>query len=262
MTMSAKKVWISLLQKEEKTAQKIMQQISSYGLIVNGHFWSVNMEKMEWMSPRPELLDKDVAVWLIAGTKADFADANVRFGLSLLSLTVQATRGHGFPIIIIQGGKEAVTVEELPTPLKHAQIVPADSAFGPKIVARANVPFKPTAVDYRIDVYGLAGLGIWLEVGPAKDTWKGIMAGVSGGDIDAHGVGPKGQLPMDKMVINYAMKGMKLNLGDKEYLAWAVQNEIDPNTSYFVRIRQQPDSIIFGQFSQTDDAEVFVLKIV
>lgn len=259
--MPAKKAFISLLRKDEETAKKIMQQVGTYGLAADGHFWSVNMEKMEWMGPRPALLDPEVALWIVAGTKQDLSDPNIRFGLSLLSLTVQASRGHGFPILLVYAG-EAPTTADLPTPLKHAEIVAADSSFGPKLVARANIPFKPTPVDYRIDVYGIPGLGIWLEVGPAKETWKGIMCGVSNGDIDAHGVAPKGSLPTGKMVINYAMKGIKLNLGDKPYIAWAVQNEIDQNTSYFVRIKEQPDSIVFGPFSPQGDAEVFVLKVV
>ena len=259
--MPPKKAFISLLRKDEETAKKIMEQVSSYGLTADGHFWSVNMEKMEWIGPRAPLLDPEVALWIIAGTKQDLADPNVRFGLSLLSLTVQAARGHGFPILIVYAGA-APTVADLPTPLKHADIVAADSSFGPKLVARANIPFKPTPVDYRIDVYGIPGLGIWLETGPAKATWKGIMCGVSKGDINAHGVGPKGNLPAGKMVLNYAMKGMKLNLSDKEYLAWSVQNEIDPGTSYFVRITEQPDSIVFGPFAQSGDAELFVLQIV
>jgi len=64
-----------------------------------------------------------------------------------------------------------------------------------------------------------------------------------------------------KMVVNYAQKGLKITLGAKEYTAWAVQNEIDPQTSYFIRATGMPDSIIFGPFSPQDDAEVFVLQI-
>jgi hypothetical protein len=259
--MPAKKVWMSLLEKDENLARKMMGQVASYGLAVNGHFWSNVMDKMEWMGPRKELLDPAVALLLIVGTRTNLADPNTRFGLSLLSLTVQAGRGNGFPTFILYGG-EAPDLEDLPTPLKHAHLISASAAFGPKLVARANMPFQPTPTEYRFDVYGIPGIGLWLEVGPAGETWKGVMAGVSGGDIDAHGVGPKGQLPTGKMVLNYAQKGLKINLGTKEYTAWAVQNELDPNTSYFFRATGQPDSIIFGPFAHDDQAEVFSLRII
>lgn len=259
-----KKVWMSMLSKSEEIAQTVMGKVKSYGLDPAGHFWSDNIEKSEWMGPRNEMLDKNVALWLIVATKDDLEAADIRYGLSLLSICVQAQRGHGFPTIILHGDSDYLSVDDLPTPLKHAEIMPASSqSLGAKMVARANTPFKPPAADYRMDVYGLAGLGTWLEVGPASGQWKGVMCGVSGegADIGAHGVGKAGEMPKDKMVINYAQKGLKINLGEKEYTAWAVQNELDDKTSYFVKVTGTPDSLLFGELSQEEEAEVFVVKL-
>ncbi len=256
-----KKVFISILSKNEETAQKLMQNIATYGLGVDGHFWSDNLEKMDWMGPREILLDKDVAMWIIAAPGDELSAPDTVFGLSLLSITVQAARGHGFPTMVLHGGA-APKEEDIPTPLKHAQVLPLSSAtVGAKVVAATSKPFKPAEADYRMDVHGIAGIGLWFEVGPANGPWQGAMLGVSEGDIDAHGVGPKGRLPMDKMILNYPMKGLKINLGDKEYTAWAVKNPVDVETSYFLRVRETPDSLLFGSFSEEDDAEVFVAKL-
>jgi hypothetical protein len=54
---------------------------------------------------------------------------------------------------------------------------------------------------------------------------------------------------------------MKLNLGGKEYTAWAAQNEIPTDTSYFVKLEGFPDSILFGPYSTEQEADVFVVQL-
>ena len=83
---------------------------------------------------------------------------------------------------------------------------------------------------------------------------------MSDAEIAFHGVGPKSSLP-SKSVLNYPVEGLKLNLGNKEYTAWAVQNELDPDTSYFVKVKGFPESILFGPYSSEEDAEVFVVAL-
>ncbi len=56
------------------------------------------------------------------------------------------------------------------------------------------------------------------------------------------------------------MNGLKLNLGGKQYIAWTVQNEIDSETSYFVKVEGSPESFIFGPYSTQEEAEVYVMK--
>jgi len=50
-------------------------------------------------------------------------------------------------------------------------------------------------------------------------------------------------------------------MGEKEYLAWAAQNELDPETSYFVRVDGNPEAIIFGPYSEEAAADVFAVKL-
>jgi len=57
------------------------------------------------------------------------------------------------------------------------------------------------------------------------------------------------------------MKGLKVSLGDKEYVGWSVQNELDAQSSYFVRIEGCPESILFGPYSGDQEAEVHVVTL-
>jgi len=57
------------------------------------------------------------------------------------------------------------------------------------------------------------------------------------------------------------MKGLKLDLGEKEYIAWAAQNELNPETSYFIKVDGFPESILFGPYSTEEAADVFVIDL-
>ncbi len=259
-----KKVWISVLGNNQEMAQELMATVKNYGLEPDGHFWTSEIEKSGWMGPRQNMLDPDMSLWILAGGKSALQDRDTACGVSLLSLCIQAERGHGFPVCFLYDADDPVSVDDLPTPLKHAEVLALNSStVGAKLVARANKAFKPHQTDYRLDTYGLAHLGTWMEVGPAAGSWKGVMFGVSGegADIEAHGVGPKGQLPQEKMILNYPQQGLKLEMGDKEFTAWAVQNELDENSSYFVKVTGTPDSLLFGEFASDDEAEVYIVDL-
>jgi hypothetical protein len=149
----------------------------------------------------------------------------------------------------------------LPTALKAALVLsPSDATYGAKLVARVHAPMKHALPEYRFDVYGNPHIGQWFEVGPREGLWRGAMLGVSGAEISFHGVGLKGSLP-SRSVLNYPMKGLKVNLGDKEYVAWAVQNELDARNSYFVKVDGCPGSILLGPYSSDQEAEVHVVTL-
>ena len=57
------------------------------------------------------------------------------------------------------------------------------------------------------------------------------------------------------------MEGLKLNLGDKEFTAWAAQNELNAQTSYFVKVDGFPESILFGPYSTEEATDVYVIKL-
>ncbi|OEU66694.1 MAG: hypothetical protein BA863_16790 [Desulfovibrio sp. S3730MH75] len=254
-----KSVFISILEKDEAKGKGLFQTVTHYGLAVNGHFWSDNLEKMEWAGPVAEMDKPEVGVWLIKGTKASFENPDIRFGLGLLAAGVQARRGYGFPIVCICEDGD-LDVQTLPTMLRNAEVV-EEAKLGAKLAAKANMPIKKVEPEYRFDLYPLPSLGLWLEVGPAPGhSWKGALLGVSGGEITAHGTGAAGMLP-EKCVLNFPMKGLKLELSGSEYVGWAVKNELSEGESYFVKVTGTPDSLLFGEFSEGDDAELFLLSL-
>jgi hypothetical protein len=256
-----KKVWITSLVTAEEVVQEAMGQVKKYGLEVNGHFWEDDLEKTAWIKPRTELVDGKVDLWLILASEENLSAPSIRYGLSLLALTVQAQLGLGFPIVILLSEGETPPVESLPNPLKNADFLSAkDVGYGAKLVAKVHSQVKDIKLEYRLDAYGNPQTGQWLEVGPTDDSWNGAMLGVSGAEISFHAVGPKGSLP-SKSVLNYPMEGLKLRLGEKEYLAWTVQNEVDSETSYFVKLDGFPDSVLFGPYSSEDEAEVHVTHL-
>lgn len=255
----AKSVFISILEKDEAKGKGLFTTVTRYGLSVNGHFWSDNLEKMEWAGPIPEMDKPDVGVWLIKGSKASFENPDIRFGLGLCAAGIQARRGHGFPILCICDDGE-LDIDSLPTAMRSAELVD-EAKLGAKLAAKANMPIKKVEAEYRFDLYPLPSLGLWVEIGPAAGhTWKGVMLGVSGGDIAAHGVGPAGQLP-EKCVLEYPMQGLKLDMGGTEYIGWAVQNELTENDSYYVKVTDAPDGFLIGELPEGDDAELFSMSL-
>jgi len=256
-----KSVWLTSLVKEERDIQQLITRLKGYGLEVNGHFWEDNLDKMAWINPRDELISRDTEAWLIYIKGGAIERESVRYGLSLLILTVLAQRGQGFPVIGLVSG-EPPDRDNLPNPLRTLDIVSADdpSAFA-KIVARLHAPPRQSGkTEYRIDVYGNPQIGQWFEIGPVDSMWKGAIFGISKGEIVFQAVGPSGRLP-SHAVLNYPVQGMKLELKGREFTAWGVRNELDGNSSYFIKVDGYPGHIIFGPFPEEDNAEIYTLRL-
>ncbi len=256
-----KAIWLSALFSSEELVKNIISHFKTYGLEVRGHFWEDDLEKVAWAKARDELIKPDLLLWLILATQENLQTPSIRYGLSLLSLTVQAQKGISFPIVILYTEGEKPSPEALPTPLKGVDFLSlSDPGMAAKLVVKVNTPLKPISSDYRIDTYGNPQIGQWIEVGPSTESWSGVMFGVSGGEITFHAVGPKGSLP-SQSVLNYPMRGLKLSLGEREFIAWATQNPISPETSYFVKIEGFPETILFGPYSSGEEAELFMIQL-
>jgi len=255
-----KKVWITALDRDFEAVQKLMRTLKSYGLDAGGHFWMDDVKRMSWTAPLKELQAKDTALWIIMGPPDTFNTSTIRFGLSMIAVSMQFRKGIGFPIMILTEGD--LSAVSLPTPLKGAEIQPlASQALGTKVTARASMPVKGIEMGYHLNVHGLPGIGLWFEVGPAGDVdWHGALFAVHGADIDFHGVGPAGGIP-ERAVLEYPLKGMKIRLGDREFNAWAVQNKLNSALSYYIRVQGEPDAIIFGPYAGDDEAEVHVISL-
>jgi hypothetical protein len=257
-----KRIWITALGKNQEEVQKLMGTLKNYGLTADGHFWVDDLVKMSWDSSLEALSEKDTAMWIILGQAEQYEIPTVCKGLSLLALAVQHRRGVGYPILLISA-KGDINQARLPTPLKGADILNLDLAnLGPKIVALANKPISRMRPDYRLSLHPIHGIGLWFEVGPAEGSldWPGAMFGVHDAEIDFHGVGPADGIP-ERAVLEYAMKGMKIELGQDEFTAWAVQNVLSSGSSYYIRVQGTPDKIIFGAFATEDEPEVHILTL-
>lgn len=257
-----KKVWITALAKDEEKIAKLMAAMKQYGLAADGHFWVDDLQHMAWQQPAEELLKADTALWIIVGTQEDLQAPSVSFGLSLLAMRVLAAKGQAFPVIFappadVSGGLD------LPTLLRGAEVIAlANPSLGVKAVSLANTPLKKIEKDYNLNVHGLPGIGLWFEAGPSSAfEWQGAMFGVHGGEIDFHGVGSASGVP-ERATLEYAQKGLKVQLGEDEFIAWAVQNRLPPGTSYYVRVQGMPDRLLFGPYASAEEAEVHVVKLI
>jgi len=258
-----KKIWLTMISKDQKIAQNLITKLKGYGLNADGHFWIDDLKKMAWIAPRDEIVNSENEGWLIYANVKELEKESIRYGLSLLVLTVTAQKGRNFPIILLFD-KPYKDTGALPTPLASLEnVTMEDSSVYAKIVAKLNKRSSGSlAQEYRIDVYGNPQIGQWFEIGPAQNQeWNGAIFGVSGADITFQAVGPRGRLP-ERSTLNYPVQGMKLETEKHNYIAWGVQNPISAQHSYFVRVDSWPDSIIFGQYPTKDKAELYsvVLK--
>ncbi|MDY7033306.1 MAG: hypothetical protein SVY10_15545 [Thermodesulfobacteriota bacterium] len=256
-----KKVWLTSLSSSNETVTKLISHLKTYGLEANGHFWEDNLEELAWIKARDRLIDSSIIFWAILASDENLNTPTIRYGLSLLTIAVQAQRELSFPIFIIQTEGEDLSPDTLTTVLKGVDVLSAsDTSLGAKLVAKTHAPPKEISPEYRLNIHGNAHIGQWFEVGPYNLPWSGAIFGVNCGEITFHAVGPKGSLPKDS-VLNYPMKGMRLILDEKEYVAWSVQNEVDFQTSYFVKVKGFPKSVIFGSYSTEKEAELSFIEL-
>ncbi|WP_028321012.1 hypothetical protein [Desulfatiglans anilini] len=256
-----KRIWITSLSGSEDAVKPLPAELKTYGIEAGAHLWVDDVEKAAWIEAREVLVDPRTALWAILGSGEAFSTPSVRYGLALLAITVQAKRGRGFPVALFVSGGAAPPADTLPTPLKGAQVTALQGASpAAKIVARLHsAPPAAALADYRIEVHASPTLGTWFEAGPVEAPWEGAMAGIAGpAEITFQAVGPRGSLP-ERSVLSYPVKGMQLALRERSYLAWAVQNRLDSEASYFFKVQGTADSILFGPYGAGESAKVFVM---
>jgi hypothetical protein len=254
-------IWVTSLGSSPDPVKQLMSRMKTYGLEVQGHFWEDDLKKMAWMAARDTLVDAKISMWGILGSRDELLDPDKRFGLSMLAIAAQAQRGLHFPIMILQTRGESISAEDLSTPLQGAAVMSAsDAGLGAKLVTKVHQPAKPVSAEYHLDIYGNEQIGQWFEVRPENSKWPGVMFGAAGAEIGFHAVGPSGSLPA-KTVLNYPMQGLKLEMGGQEYTAWAAQNELDAETSYYVKVEGCPESIVFGPYATEEVADVFAVTL-
>lgn len=253
-----KKIWITALQKDEARVQKVVGTLTQYGMEAAGAFWEDNLENRKWAGPVERL--KECDAWLILATKPELGEDTVRVGLSLVALSLIHDRG-GLPIILAHVGEQAAA-DSLPTPLSGATIVDAEAPTLGATVTAAVFKGKKSSADYRLVCHPLPQ-GMCFEVGPAEGSWEGAIFGVlDPAEVTVQAVGDKGKLP-EQTTLNYPIKDMKIELGERTFNAWATRNQIESSTSHYALVVGTPKTILFGPFPEAegDAPELYILDL-
>lgn len=264
--MARKRVYLSWLPAltDEKPIRDLLALLGKSGLGVEAGLWNRDLTKVGWTETAEPLAADPPDLWVLAGQAADFADPDLRLGLSLARLLVNAKSPRAVPLVL--AGLDAPPVlADLPTPLRDAQALgPPLTAWGPRLVALAHAPARGDAGadDSRLSVIAHPALGVWFEVGPREPAqWQGSIFGVEGGEISHQGVGSVGMLP-DRCILEYPSQGIQVDAGGRMFNCWAVQNGLDGTQSHFIRVTGKPTRILFGELPGADAAELAILQLM
>lgn len=262
--MAGKKIWVTWLpgQECEPELQNTMQALQAVGLEVSGAPWIDDLEKTAWTELGDMLAgDEAPELWLVAGREQDFSNDRFRYGLSLLSATLLQTN----PALRIFAQGLDGDMGELPTLLSHWTVLDNVDGWNAKIVAAAYGGAAPLPeFDFHSTVIAHSAIGQWFEVGPAAGggDWAGAMFGVIDGDAEIifQAVGSRGQLP-ETAVNEYPSQGIKAEINGDGFTAWALQNKISEDQSYYIKVQGFPKKIMFGGHPGTDQADVHVINL-
>jgi hypothetical protein len=198
----------------------------------------------------------------LAGRKADFASTSIRYGVSLAVAMLQADRKKPLPLLCL-GLDFQPDASSLPPLLADARCLNGQSAAWPaQVVAGLFKAPAPRVSAYRFNVIAHPSIGQWFEVGPeADEQWDGALFGVDhSAEITFHGVGERGQLP-EKCVLEYPSQGIRAQLGEDEFTCWSVKNRLDRSQSYYLKVKEYPSRVLFGENAEGDAADVRVLRL-
>lgn len=248
-----KRVLLSLLTENDGLARLLADELTRSGLMVSAHRFLVD-DPMAFAATAKELTS--CQAWVVVGS--DFASSAVRKALSLCALSVQTEVGSNFPILLSPSSTPPEP-DHLPTPLKGCEIV--KKGLGAKAAVLAAT-WKPRMADYRLRAHSLGKLGLWFEVGPQEGFWQGaFFASGAEGIPTAHGVGMGNTIP-ERSTLHYPVEGMQLAVQGIPCVGFGVKNELNANTSYYVRVSSCPDVLLFGAFPEEDTADLYRVNLV
>lgn len=262
--MAGKKVWVTWLpgKEDENELQTTIKELQMVGLEVSGAPWVDELEKSGW-TELADILSADDSpdLWLVAGRESDFNLVRNRYALSLMSASLAQTN----PLLkVFTRTIDQSTTVALPDLCSNWQSLEGPG-WNAKVVAAAYTSASTLfTLDCHISVIAHSAIGQWFEIGPKTDDepWSGAMFGVSGegAEIGFQAVGDRGQLP-EKSVNEFASKGIEAEIGEDQYIACSLQNNITSTQSYYVKVQGVPNKIMFGGHPGTDKAEVQVVSL-
>ncbi|WP_456325529.1 hypothetical protein [Desulfonauticus submarinus] len=240
------KVYFTMLNKDEDKAKEIFLTLKNYGLDVEGHFWKDDLQNMSWASSKNDLTSGKYKAWIICGNESDFKVKSTLQGLTLLLL---AKKEDLNVIVLIKSSDVDKFKKELPFIWQNINFVSLDFSFATKVVAKIHLPFKKLSLPYEIKPYAVPGLGLWLEINPANEEWDGVLIGARNAKIKHMGIGQPGKLP-EKSILEYPVRDLKLEVDEKEFVCWAVQNKIDKNNVAFINFDGVPEELVLGPWNK------------
>lgn len=259
--MAQKTVWLTWMPADDVALapQPVVNALSKVGLAGAGAPWIDAPADYAWAELARQLQqDGAPDAWLIAGRAADFANPAHRFGLSMVAATLASSdRAPHAALLGLDGTPDA---QALPTVLRAAQALDGSgSAWPAKLLVALSATTSATTERFRMRAHADKMFGNWLEFGPRDGTWAGAMVGVCGdAEITNHAVGPAGGLP-ERTVLEYKLEGIELEIADDAFVAWAVQNRIGSDESYYVKVDGSPSKLLIGEHPDSDP-EVSVLS--
>lgn len=258
-----KRIWVSALSKNADQIRRITLSLRDYGFNCQGHIWLDDAPKLAWRGAYDELVHEQCRHWVILADEDSLKCPTIRYGLSLMTYAMLRDNPEQMPIITLAEKQE--TLELLPPILRKSQLIlTSQNGWEAKFVA-ATIKVAPFKLPYRINTIGDAHIGQWFEIGSTLETWHGLAFGVAGLDavIDFQGVGPAGSLP-DKSILEYPMEGIKIDVRETAFTAWAVTNLLDSKHSYYVRVRGLPDQLLLMpgfKPAADDDDEAYIVAL-
>lgn len=267
-----KNIVLTSLENNETLIRSIGQQIADNALNVIATTWQDSSDCIGLTIK--ELLSSNAALWIILGDNKTFENPQTRAAISLIYLAVLQQRDYKILPILFSPNQDEQSFTP-PNIFRSAEIQNATNICKNKVAAKAfilaskshNEQFlQQSENNYRFNVICPTGLGLWLEIGSTKHSWKGILLGTCGNDSEpvAHGVGVKSVIPQ-KSTLNYPVKGMQLEMSSqKKFIAWGCQNELTPDVSYFVKLSNIPTDVIFSEFPKQNEEspEMFVINLL
>jgi hypothetical protein len=241
-----KTVWISALKEDQARVSAVMDALKRYGLKCAGHFWADVPDKLSWRLAVGACQEAKADMWLVLIDSDQIKKSSVRYGLSLMATALRSESGKQFPIATLWNTAPPAD-HPLPQLMASAQMIEeSNSAWAAKIVAKINAAAKPLEQDHRLDVLGDERLGQWFEISPMSASWDGVIFGVAGlnCEITFQAVGPSGMLP-EKATLEYAQEGLRIEAIGREFVAWAVANQVGAGLSYYARVKGLPDALLF-----------------
>lgn len=203
--------------------------LRAVGFAVGSVDWAeLNAQPRGWMELAPLLEEAGMKALVVAGRAEEFTT-------EVLSCVTMFTLALTRPLLTVFLVRDAGGDIDLPPLLQHVRLV-RGPAWAAKVMALRQKPLAAGEAPFHLRAHLSPFTGLWLEMGPEAGTeWKGFMVGVTGAEIGALGVGPRGQVPL-RCTLHYPQLGILGEVDGQPFYACAAHNTLDEHTVCYVRV--------------------------